>query len=209
MFKKNFYNFSFLLSCSKTFYNLFGLKKVETEKERELFTNIWYKIWLEEVYATDRSIIEKKRFYEKASVDFLIKILFLPIGTVRIIFNSPEFNLPILTNFEIQENFEKEKIVEISLFTIKKRWRFFHLANIIVIKRIYKFFKNNNVSGFLAALDHRLYLFLTKKLRLPFHKIGKEKIYEGSLTYPVYLNLREAEEFMKKNYYQIYNFFVF
>jgi hypothetical protein len=49
---------------------------------------------------------------------------------------------------------------------------------------------------------------LKEKLQIPLQKIGKEKVYEGSLTYPVYLNLKEGEEFLKERAHRVYQYFV-
>jgi len=202
-------NLSFLLKWARLFYNFFILKEVKTKKEREIFTNIWYNIWLQEGYATpEEPIIEKKKKYEKISRDFLIKFLFFPIGTIRIIYNQKEIGLPIVNEFKVQRDIENEKIVEISLFTIKKYCRFWHISSLVSMKKIYKILKKENISGFLAALDQRLYCFLKEKLQIPLQKIGEEKVYEGSLTYPVYLNLKEGEEFLKENAYRIYQYFI-
>ncbi|MEM5810076.1 MAG: hypothetical protein QW156_04280 [Candidatus Aenigmatarchaeota archaeon] len=203
-----FNNLAFLVRCARIFYNFFNLERVESKEERQTFTNIWYNIWLKEGYAThEESILEKKKVYEKVSKDFLIKFLFLPIGTIRIIFNE-DVEFPIINNFEIQRDFDNEKVVELSLFSIRKFFRFSHVSSLIAIKKIYKLLKKERITGFLAALDRRLYIFLKERLQIPLYKIGKEKIYEGSLTYPVYLNLREAEEFLRANNYQIYKFFI-
>jgi len=196
------------LKFASFFYKFFDLKLVGTEKERKIFTNIWYNIWLKEGYATPgASILDKKKAYEKVSQDFLIKLLFIPIGTIRIIRANQEMGFPVINNFEIQKDFINEKTVELSLFAIRKCFRLSHISTLISIKKIYKLLKMEGITGFLAALDHRLYQFLKKRLRIPLQKIGKEKVYEGSLTYPVYLNLKEGEEFLKEKAYQIYQYF--
>jgi hypothetical protein len=196
------------LKFASFFYNFFNLKLVNTEKERKIFTNIWYNIWLKEGYATSgEPILEKKKAYEKVSQDFLIKFLFISIGTIRIIRPNQEMGFPVINNFEIQKDFVNEKTVELSLFAIRKCFRFSHISTLISIKKIYKLLKMEGITGFLAALDHRLFHFLKEKLQIPLQKIGKEKVYEGSLTYPVYLNLKEGEEFLKEKAYQVYQYF--
>jgi len=203
-----FNNISPLIKHSRLFYNFFNLRQVRTEKERKVFTDIWYDIWIEEGYAKPgESILQKKKRYEKVSKDLLIKFLNIPIGTIRIIYNNDKIGLPIINNFETKQDLSNNRIVELSLFSIRKRYRLSHLLNLISMKKIYKLLKREGISGFLAALDHRLFIFLKEKLKIPLHKIGKEKVYEGSLTYPVYLNFKEGEEFLSQKNHALYNFF--
>ena len=197
-----------LLKYLQFFYRFFILKEVKTEKERKVFTNIWYNIWIEEGYAKPGELIlKKKQKYEKISRDFLIKFLNIPIGTIRIIYNNNKIGLPITNNFKIQENFNDKKLVELSLFSVRKDYRLSHLSNLISMKKIYKLIKKENIPGFLAALDRRLFLFLKEKLKIPLHKVGQEKFYEGSLTFPIYLDFKEGEEFLRQKDYKLYRFF--
>lgn len=201
--------FSFSLKFAKFLYKWTTLKKVTTEKERKIFEKLWYKVWIEEGYAQpNEPIIEKKRKYEKFSKDFLIKFLNIPIGTIRIIYQNDEMKFPILDVFEVSKKLDDEKIVELSLYSILRKYRFFHSTNLIAMKRIYQLLKKEKIIGFLAALDHRLFFFLKEKLKFPLIQIGKEKIYEGSLTFPVYFRLKDGERFLRENNYQLYKFFL-
>jgi len=211
MIKKliKFNNFLFLLKLVSFLNKFISLQEVRTKKEKRVFTKIWYNIWLQEGYATSKeSIIEKKRRYENFSRDFLIKFLNFSIGTIRIIHNNNEIGLPITNNFKLQKNFKNEKIIELSLFSIIRFFRFFHIISLITMKKIYQLLKKENIPDFLAAIDQKLLLFLKEKVGIPLHQVGQEKIYEGSLTYPIYLNLKEAEEFGKQKNYQLYKFFI-
>lgn len=203
-------NHFLLLNFLNIFFDrFFFLQKVQTEKERNIFTKIWCLVWLKEGYAVSREmIIREKKKYEPFSKDFLIKFLNIPIGTIRIIYNNSEIKLPTINNFKIQKDFNNQNIVELSLFSILKYYRFFSISSLISIKKIYQLLKKENVSIFITALDWRLFLFLKNKLKIPLYKIGEKKIYEGSLTLPCYLDFKKYDGYSKKETPELYKFFI-
>lgn len=180
--------------------SIYAIKEVTTPEEKDSFQKIWRGVWLSEGYTGE----EKYAKYEKYSVDLLL-ILFdnTPIGTVRLIKNNEELGLPTLNDFEIEESGEK-KLMEITLLTILSEYRK-TLAFLTFLKGIYMRLKKEGIEEIVCAIDERLFLLLTKKLS--FHQIKKEKMYEGSITIPAYLNLSEAEEFVKKSDFSLYKFF--
>lgn len=184
---------------------LFWIKIVRKSKEKEVFTAIWHKIWLEEGYAlSEEPIVEKYSKYNFASTDFLAKLLgIIPVGTLRIIRDS-SLGLPVLNDFEIRKNPEG-KVAEVTLFTVRKQFRA-SLATLVLMKAMYRYAKKEN-DGIVIASDRRLFLLLTRILGFPFRQIGPEKMYEGSMTYPAYLNFDEAEEVAKKKAPWLYMFF--
>lgn len=190
---------------------LIQVKKIETQSEKELFTKIWYRIWLEEKYAeaNDKSILIKYARYDPFSIDLLIKFLAIfPIGTVRIIKDNKEVGLPVLNDFEIEKIWKTKKIAEITLFTIIKQFRKFrHLVSLTVIKKIYDYVKKEKIEGIVIAGDRRLFFLLTTFFGFPFHQIGQEKLYEGSLTYPAYLDFEEAKSVLRIKNPQLFEFF--
>jgi len=186
---------------------LFRVREVKTEKEIKDFRKIWRKVWLKEGYADNLERIEKhySRF-TPYSTDLLLKFLgILPIGTLRLIWENKEVQLPMIQGFETQTVW-KGTVVEFTLMTLKKRWRgLFHLPSIMLWRKGYRLARKEKREGILMAADRRIFKLLSKIF--PFQQIGKEKFYEGSFTYPAFLNLDTAEKVLSKKAPQLFKFF--
>lgn len=190
---------------------VFTVSTVKNSRQRKTFTNIWYKIWLEEKYAaaTD-SIIEKYSVYNPFSIDLLVKFMgIFSVGTVRIIKSNNEVSLPVLNDFEVKQVWNGKELIEITLFTIKRRFRGSgSLPALMLMRAVYRYARKERLEGMVIAADERLFYLLKRSFGLPFRQIGKEKFYEGSLTYPAYLDIKEAEVLVKKRDQTLYRFFI-
>lgn len=186
----------------------FKFINVEEEGSRNDFRRIWRTVWIEEGYASSDNINEIEDRYcifDKHSTDILFKYGDKPIGTLRIIWDNDENGLPVLNDFEINQNFPV-KLVEFTLLSLKKEWRgMSHIPSLLIWKEGYQRVKNNGYMGILMAADWRLFLLLKKFF--PFRQVGKGRLYEGSKTIPAFLNLYEAEENLLKNNPTLYKFF--
>lgn len=176
---------------------------------RFLFEKMWKAIWLEEGYANHDDITEIANRYanfRKTSIDIIMTILgIVPIGTIRLIIKRPGVPLPVEQHFDIVQLWQdNEKVVEVTLFTVRKRFRnvFGGLATLAMMRYVYRKSRNLKAKAIVIAADKRLYFFLTRFLKLPFHQIGQPKMFEGSITYPAVMFLKEAEEIVPlKNSY--------
>lgn len=192
------------------FSRFFRIKIITNKKERAHFTRIWRKIWLEEGYAKPgEPIVEKYAKYDKFSRDLLLKFFgIIPVGTLRIIRSNNDVGLPIVNDFEIEKPWGEKEVIEATLLTVVPQFRgFFHLASLTLMKAIYQYGKREKIEGVVIAADVRLFSLLTRRLGLPFYQIGQEKMYEGSITYPAYLSLEEAERVVKTKKPKLYRFF--
>jgi hypothetical protein len=59
--------------------------------------------------------------------------------------------------------------------------------------------------GIVMAADRRLFHLLARLF--PFRQIGEERLYEGSITVPAYLDLEEAERVLAKKDPRLFRFF--
>jgi len=193
------------------FYSkLFRVRHAGGKIGKEIFTRIWYSNWLKEGYATPEDrIIEKYQKLDPWSVDNILFFLgVLPIGTIRFIITPNEGDLPVIRDFEVRRIWEDKKIMEITLLTLTERFRgFHHIPSMVLMKKAYQYAKAKEIEGIVIAADERTFHLLIKTLMFPFHQIGKEKMYEGSLTYPAYLDFAEAEDLVRKINPDLYRFF--
>ncbi|GEM_PF-1779652 len=195
----------------RLFSILFPVKEVRTERERKAFTNAWYSVWLEEEYTdSDEPIVEKYAKYDDFSTDLLVKFMgIIPAGTMRIIKDN-EKGLPTINDFDIKEGPWKEsRVSEVTLLTVSKRFRkrtFKGLTFAVLMKVLYKHIRKNNLRGIVIAADKRLFYSLTKRIKLPFSKIGEGKFYEGSITIPAYMDMQNFDEIFAQNNPLIFDF---
>jgi len=182
--------------------NFFPIKVVSNQKDRQAFTKIWHEIWLEEEYAQPgESIIEEYSRYDAFSVDLLIKFLIFPVGTFRFIHNNDEVGLPTLNDFAVKKCWSgDDKIVEATLLTVKKKFRrrFSHILALVLMRELARYCKRNGLKGPIMACDKRLFFLMRQRLCFPIHQIGQEKFYQGSITYPVFINTEEFYMVMAK-----------
>jgi len=66
------------------------------------------------------------------------------------------------------------------------------------IKAMFNYFEDNGINFVYASLDKRVYDLLIS-CGIPFEKVGKEAFYMGSITVPVFMDLRKMLDIMKKN----------
>jgi len=158
----------------------------------------------------DEAFVKKYSKYDACSIDFLATLFWIiPVGTGRIIRNSSGASLPVLNDFETSRCWENEdKLAELTLLTVRRRFRrYSRIAFLLILRRLYRFLKQKGSDEILMAADKRLF-FLLRRIHFPIRQIGKEKMYEGSITYPAYLDFRKAEEIMKRESPWIYRFFI-
>ena len=160
------------------------------------FRETWLQTWLEEGYAQTDSIVEKYAKYDSFSDDFLLTKQEQPIGTLRIVKQNDVVGLPVLDDFSIDNSFNiTEELCEATLLTVKKSERQSdYVPSLLLLIQLWQYVRQKNIPGIVIAADVRLWFLLRRKLELSFHKIGQEKIYEGSITVPGYLNVREQKE---------------
>jgi hypothetical protein len=184
---------------------LFTVKVANRPRDRKIFTEIWHTAWLGEGYAVPGElIIEKYSKYDKFSVDLLVKFLgIIPLGTIRLIRNNSEVGLPVLNDFEVEKCWQRDNdLIEITLLAVKRKYRsrLFGLTSLILIRETVKYCKNNNMEGGIMACDKRLFFLIRRKLGFPIMQIGPEKFYEGSMTYPAFINAaRFYKEIKERN----------
>ena len=114
----------------------------------------------------------------------------------------------MLNDFDTDEHWNNNEIAEITLLTVKEKFRgYSRIAFLLILRRLYRFLKREGINEIVMAADKRLF-FLLRRIHFPIRQIGKEKMYEGSITYPAYLDFRNAEEVMKRDNPLIYRFFI-
>lgn len=188
------------LLCLTT--KLFRIRIASSKKDKKAFTNLWHKIWLEEHYAEHAEpITQKYAKYDKFSVDLLVKFFALyPVGTMRLIWNNFDIRVPTMNDFEIKRIWRSDRIIEVTLLTVDRRFR--RLCNfpfLVLIKALYWYSKRAKAEGLVIAADRRLFRLLTRVIKLPFVQIGQEKFYEGSITVPAYMPFDNFEEIFESN----------
>ncbi len=89
---------------------------------RVIFEAIWRRVWLKSGYTTRNEltrIVEHYAILRPWSIDTILTILLIPIGTIRIAKRNPSISLPIEKDFKIKQVWsEKDFVVEVTLFTI-------------------------------------------------------------------------------------------
>lgn len=171
---------------------------VVNQKDKVRFTETWHSIWLEEEYATaSENIVEKYKKYESNSIDHLLVDQFNnALGTMRIVYGDSKVGLPVLNDFSIQHPLSnKSNLCEATLLTIKSNARAKdHYCTFLLLIELWRYARTNNIDGILIAADIRLWYLLTRKLNLCFTEIGERQLYEGSVTVPGYLSVKEQKE---------------
>jgi hypothetical protein len=137
--------------------------------------------------------------FDSFSTDLMLYFGFIPIGTVRLIWDNESVGMPVLNDFEVRKVWNG-RVVEPTLLTLGRRWRgwLHHLPSLILWSALYRRAKKEEMEGIVMAADMRLFHLLRKFF--PFQQIGKEKLYEGSITVPAYMSLKEAEEIFPRTH---------
>jgi len=161
---------------------------------------------MEQGYADSQNIEERKehyRRYNSGSVDFLVKDGSVTLGTMRIIRNIN--GLPVLDDFEITSRpWGKKEIVEVTLFTVSKEFR--GAMALPLMREMYSYVHFvERAAGTVAAADRRLKVLLKRFFLV--ESIGKEKMYEGSLTYPLYIDFERGAESLQQNNPELLKYF--
>ena len=192
---------------SKLYLLLFWIKEVKNNKDRNTFNFLWQKTWLNQGYATQETLPELVKHYQKydsISKDFILYFLNKPIGTIRLVVGN---TLPVLEDFEIQSEHIEIAKMEVTLMTLEHKFqRQDHLASLLMMRQFYRFARQNEYDGAVMATDSRLFKLLNV---IGFHmiKIGQEKFYEGSITIPAYIDLVETAKKLPKRNMELYKFF--
>lgn len=174
------------------------VERVQTKRQLKLFKNIWTSVWIDEHYAEKDTLIEIQDHYQSLndySTDFLLYFLWIPIGTMRLIWGNKNIQLPVFSDFNIQKQYDEKNSVEYTLLTLKKNWRGLNYhAVMMLMGKGYKEAKKKGFNTMVASADQRLFYFMRRKLKMPFKKIGEEKFYEGSITIPCLFHSNEFDE---------------
>jgi len=187
---------------------LFQVGEAKTRREKRTFHKIWTSVWVEEGYAhKDEPLPQIEAHYalfDEFSTDFLLKFLgVFPIGTLRLIWES-EMGLPVLNDFKVTRTWE-DSVVEFTLLTLKRKWRGLGIPPLLLWREGYRRARQEGV-GIVMAADERLWRALIRLF--PFRQIGPSKFYEGSITYPAFLDFKEAERVLREENPKLYKFFV-
>ncbi|MDD4290087.1 MAG: hypothetical protein PHH83_02295, partial [Patescibacteria group bacterium] len=109
---------------SKLYLLLFWTKEVKSNKDRCLFAHLWQNTWLDQEYATEATIPELIKHYQKydeSSKDFILYFLGKAIGTVRLVLGR---NLPVTADFEIDDSQYKDIAnMEVTLMTLDRKFQ--------------------------------------------------------------------------------------
>lgn len=182
------------------------LQKVISNEDAKVFGELWQSIWLEQGYADSINIEERKKhykLYETGSVDFLVKEGSVVLGTMRIIRNIN--GLPVLDDFGISSRpWGSKEIVEVTLFTVSKEFR--GAMALPLMKEMYQYVSFvEGAAGIVAAADRRLNILLKKFFLV--EKIGEEKVYEGSITYPLYIDFERGAKVLRQENPELLDYF--
>jgi len=165
------------------------------EDQKKVFRSLWTAVWEDEGYAHEGEPLEEIEghyaVFDSVSLDLLLYFLWIPIGTMRLVWETERKGLPVLNDFNIVEQ-HKGPLVEFTLLTLRREWRGIkHLPTLVLWREGYRLAKSRECDIAMAA-DKRLWHLMTRLF--PFRQVGEEKFYEGSLTFPAVLSLREAQE---------------
>jgi len=180
------------------FCRLFSVVPATTKRGKKWFRWVWTRVWFQENYANNMDIVGKYTPFDKHSSDFLVNFLgVIPCATMRVIRNSKD-GLPTLNDFQLHEKPWKDvsKVAEVTLLTTLRTFR--PLPFIILMKCLYWHSKKMGFEGLIVGADERLFEGLTRKIKLPFHQIGPEIFYEGSMTHPSYMPFEGFEKIWGK-----------
>lgn len=187
---------------------LFPVKEVENGREKEIFQEVWHRVWVEEGYALpNEPIVQKYAKYDNSATDLLCRFLGIwPVGTMRLIWEGPP-GLPALNDFEVQGCWDSQ-VVEVTLLTLKREWRGLGLVpSLALMREGYRRAKKAGAEGIVMITEKSLFYLLTRWLGLPFQSIGATKLYEGGLCFPAYMSIKKAETTLPKTHPNFYTFF--
>jgi len=188
---------------------LFPVKEIKNPRQKRMFQDIWYNVWLEKKYASpDDNIKEKYSKHDAYSTDLMLYFLrLIPIGTMRIIWQTGP-TLPTLEHFETEKVWNGP-LVEFTLFSVKKKWRKYHgLFSLFLMRKSYRIATMANMDGIIIITERNLFVLLSRIVKLPFKRIGPEKFYEGGDCFPAYMNIKEAERVLPKRSSDLNRFFI-
>ena len=192
-----------ILSC------LFYTREARSKLQKKQFERLWQAAWLREHYAEKdnlHGITEHYHEFDRHSADFLLYFLFIPIGTIRLILNNQEVGLPALRDFEVAEDWNGKKVLEITLLSVRPKFQMrTHLTSLLLMRQFYHYAKQHGFPYAVVAADRRLFSMLKRIFIVK--QLGEGKVYEGSLTIPACIDLAFLEREMPKRNLKIYQFF--
>jgi hypothetical protein len=172
-------------------FPLFRVREVGGEKDQGVFRRIWTQVWREQGYANEEEpLSEIEPHYDLLapfSTDLLLFFLWIPIGTLRLVWSGEGVELPALTDFEITRGWERP-LVEFTLLAVLEEWRF-RIPSFLLYREGYHRAKGSGFDIVMAA-DRRVFRIL--RSLFPFEEIGEGRHYEGSMTFPAALDLEKA-----------------
>ncbi|MDZ7798491.1 MAG: GNAT family N-acyltransferase [Patescibacteria group bacterium] len=185
----------------RSFSDKFIFYTTDSKSELEKIFKLRYEVFCEEFSYIDKDKHpgkKEKDNYDDKSVHFILreKQTRNLAATVRLILNS-EMGFPIEKNMKIEVDIlqkNRSKLAEISRLIVAKKYRK-HFLLLALIKGMYTFVKEKNITHVFAVMDDNLYPILIK-LGFPFKKIGPPTLYQG-ITTPFILDISEMEENLK------------
>lgn len=173
---------------------LFRVEEAKSEEQRNVFRNLWTEVWLEVGYAHNEGPLpEVERYYEKYdafSTDLMLYVLWMPIGTLRLIRENDKAGLPLFNDFGVEKTWEGV-VFEFELLTLKPNWRGLgHVPSLVLWREGYGRVKQAN-ANIAAAVDWRFHKLLGRFF--PVRDLGEGKVFQGSFTIPVFLDICEAQ----------------
>jgi len=161
-----------------------------------------YEVYCEEVKLLNRSEYPErfeKDEYDENSVHFaVLDHKNDVIGTVRLIKKS-NLQFPTITEYKLEDqlkDIDKDHLVEISRFMVKKEFRKTMLM-VDICKAIYLYSKKNGINFWLGCAE-RWFIHSMNQLFGPLNIIKEPKFCFNAMNYPFILGLDEAERNVKR-----------
>ena len=200
-------SYKFLVFLFKIFLpKIFPLREAKNVNEKEIFDHVWSSTWEKLGFIDKRwKALKKYKKNDDVSTDIIVSFLGkIPIGTIRLQWDRQ----PTLTDFEVQQIWHG-KVVEFTLFTVKKKWRCFGIPSLLLMKEGYRQAVERKTEGIVMITEDWLFKFLSKKLLFPFKKVSSYKEYEGGLCFVSFMSLKEVQKVLPERYPELVDFFTF
>jgi hypothetical protein len=132
------------------------------------------------------------------------------VGVTRLIFEKLD-ELPTLTNFSIYDlekarldQLESHRYAEFSAFTKQPA----HNVALGLVKTVFQYSEQVGISHWICCVDERVFNYMNRVFKYPFHIIGEPKVYMGSKSIPCVMILDEILATIKEARVPLYEYFV-
>jgi hypothetical protein len=127
------------------------------------------------------------------------------VGTLALHYYDPVFGIETLNHFGVSRKWKKKVqtlldeqhmnpdkpvIVEVARLAKSRKYN----VGPGLYRQVYQRLSQLNAKAWFVNSDYRVYRALTERYRIPFHQIGRERQYKGSITVPAVLFLDELED---------------